>query len=261
MLIEKNSLLNRLPQNLDPNHALVLDGIRTCTHIIEESIRQLLQVLYQSSFDEKKPDNYRAFINVWTIIDNSYRLYKLFLETKRLINFEVDPSAIQELSKTGNLRHTFQHLDERIGEVFIKEKYPLFGQLSWIARKDITDNEGYIYSMICGYYPYNEQVFQPVNPAGKQLLNKIDLITISSIGRTGKNSFSRIDLTIDAILGSIKKCLDNIDFLLSNNKNLFDKVPSNDLDLIYQIKFEKTFDQKIICTEGKLFKRESDYEL
>ena len=256
MLIDNDSLLNYLPKKLDPKQALILDGIRTCTHIIEESIRQLYLTLYQCSFDDNKPENYKAFISTWTIIDNSYRLYRLLLEAQKLIKFNINPEAIKKLKETEQLRHTFQHLDERIEQVFIKEQYPFLGQLSWIARKNIKDNEGYMFCMVCGYYPYKKQVFAPINPAGKSLRNNIDLITINSVGRKGKNSFDKVQLTIDSLLTSVKTCIKDVELILKKNESLFKIENSSDIDLVYTIKFEVESNQKIICKEGgQLFKR------
>lgn len=248
MLIAKDSLINSLPKGLEPRLVLLLDGIRTCVHIINDSTSQLYTLLYQASFEANKPENHRSFVCFWTIIDNSYRLHKLLCAIQESIGFKINSSALAVLKSTDRFRHTFQHMDDRIEEIFVNKKYPLFGELSWIARDSVTAKEGFMYCMMCGYYPYSEQAFNPVNPAGVELRNRIDLITLNSAGRSG-NDFGSIQITLDSIISSITNCLIDIESFLSRNKSSFSSNPIGDIDLISLMKFEITSETEVTCHE------------
>lgn len=133
-LINKNSVLFRLPKNLNSKQRLVLDGIRYSVQIADQSFLSLLNSLFMYSATEPTLQSSAAiFANAWSIVDSLTRLDKL-LNCLTELHDQEPIKQFREKAKIGKIkrmRNHIQHLDERFDKL-VELRRPTWGTLTWI---------------------------------------------------------------------------------------------------------------------------------
>lgn len=133
IIIDENSVLNRLPVELDGYTLLILDSIRITLQMIQNdfnSIEKLLNKIEDSS--NRQNESIKAFGYVWGIIDKTSRLIKIYKKLPSKSNYKI----LDNLKIVDKFRNTFQHLDERIDESLLKKRLPFYGTISWFKLED-----------------------------------------------------------------------------------------------------------------------------
>jgi hypothetical protein len=237
-MLSTDSPLNRLPSNLHPNQVLLLDGVRTCALIAKDKTLELHRQLHSVSFTEKPPASHLIFDCAWSIIDNAYRFQKIARIFGSETGCSIDSAALASIDQVRALRNTIQHLDERIAQnAMMEEQAVPFGQIGWIARKGTSDDNGQIFSMTCGYYPFSEQKFNVLNPCGRVLLNTIDRVTLTALGRDSAGSYNLVSLSIEEVLTSIKLCMLKFEAFADEKMRAMPPAPKLYLDNLMHVSF------------------------
>lgn len=172
MIISKNSRLREVYKNIkiDEKRRLFLEGILFIVDSIDkryESIKVLLKP------DAPAMDD--AIRDAWVIVDNLYRL-KLVINSAPGLD-KSTPSyqlVIRKLSPVEPLRHFIEHYNGSLEQIY-KDIKPIVGHLGYL--KLLEDQKiGSVFAI-----PGSIRKFQGlgmVNPAGKQIRDNIDHITL-----------------------------------------------------------------------------------
>lgn len=172
MLIRKNSILNQLPNDkLSERERIFIEAIVHSINIIDVSYHRLAKLLIDDS------DNLATelpMIEVWNIIDSCHRLRCIIEKTpgikKRESWFQI---TVRKLKGTEDIRHFIQHYDREIDNLIDQVK-PLLGHLTWFHN--LNENEFKVGLIVPGAIRKFKGL-EVVNPAGKLVRGKIDLIT------------------------------------------------------------------------------------
>lgn len=203
MIIKSNSFLRRPSTKIHPEQIIIINAIRYSVDICEMAFNRLEKNLYE--FQEQYYDgNYIALIfsDVWTIINNGAILKKIICN-----NFNISDSdpIFGILSKLKGLRDTNQHLEERAFQIFdYPELPPVYGTISWYAKKKENDFEGILTTI------YSGTIFRSINaemenPAGKENAKIVNDIKFEGIERVGKNNFVKSSIYINHVIDDVKK--------------------------------------------------------
>lgn len=172
MIISHNSQLREVYKNtvIDEKRRLFLEGTIFILDTVDkryESIELLLKP------DAPVMDD--AIRDAWVIVDNLYRL-KLVIDSapgldKSTLSYQI---IIRKLSPVEPLRHFIEHYNGSLQQIY-KDTKPIVGHLGYL--KLLGDQKiGSVFAI-----PGSIRKFQGlgmVNPAGKQMRNSIDHITL-----------------------------------------------------------------------------------
>ncbi len=172
MIISQNSQLRVVYKNVavDEKRRLFLEGIIFILDTVDkryESIELLLKP------DAPVMDD--AIRDAWVIVDNLYRL-KLVIDSAPGLD-KSTPSyqlIIRKLSPVGPLRHFIEHYNGSLQQIY-KDIKPIVGHLGYL--KLLEDQKiGSVFAILGSIRKF--QGLGMVNPAGKQMRNNIDHITL-----------------------------------------------------------------------------------
>lgn len=167
-MIKKDSYFNKLPLDLGNKDIYLLEWIKYSFINIQVSYDRLLEKLTSISKWEKWHESI-IFLDLWSFIDNSTRLYKLIreysdnTELKKMWLFKLR----QELKQVTWFRNTYQHLDERLEEDLYKDKnLPLYWIIKWVSY--ITHEEFETHIMFA-WPAKTQKEIGVINPAWKDI--------------------------------------------------------------------------------------------
>lgn len=186
MTISPTSYLRTPPKLLKPKQVLVFNGIRYSIDICDFAFDRLTDNLYKFSFTEDGtiPAFPLVFSDVWTIINNSTIFYNIVTE---LFGIEKADPIFEKIRGIEFLRHTQQHIDERIDEVLLEKQLPIYGSLSWYAQLNPDSMDGKIITIDSGTITHRQSIKAPtVNPAGKANDKRINDIEFSTVIKINK---------------------------------------------------------------------------
>ena len=237
MIIKPNSFLRRPSTKIHPEQIIIFNAIRYSVDICEMAFNRLEKNLYE--FQEQYYDgNYIALIfsDVWTIINNGAILKKIICN-----NFNISDSdpIFGILSKLKGLRDTNQHLEERAFQIFdYPELPPVYGTISWYAKKKENDFEGILTTI------YSGTIFRSINaemenPAGKENAKIVNDIKFEGIERVGKNNFAKSSIYINHVIDDVKKIIQNFEIQFENQFKDIDTSERHVSDLILQFKIKE----------------------
>ena len=159
MIISPESPLRRLPQRLDREAVLFLDGIRLAIEMAEASLDRLGSALAELSRDDTPPELVQslvvsALLDAWAIIDSTHRLRELLQHMPGGKQKRPELQVFyRNTTSAETLRHFIQHLREKVSPV-AKGAVPLWGILSWRTTTDPKTGRERGYSIISGsFYP------------------------------------------------------------------------------------------------------------
>ena len=237
MIIKSNSFLRRPSTKIHPEQIIIINAIRYSVDICEMAFNRLEKNLYE--FQEQYYDgNYIALIfsDVWTIINNGAILKKIICN-----NFNISDSdpIFGILSELKGLRDTNQHLEERAFQIFdYPELPPVYGTISWYAKKKENDFEGILTTI------YSGTIFRSINaemenPAGKENAKIVNDIKFEGIERVGKNNFAKSSIYINHVIDDVKKIIQSFEIQFENQFKDIDTSERHVSDLILQFKIKE----------------------
>lgn len=243
--MKESTILNNIPAALRGKDILVLEGIRYALGIIFESYETLYKELNEASIktlNNKSLDGriyYRLFKESWAIVDFGWKLRNLLIQIDHPNEEEVkaqpeNPSAIniEFLTQLQGLRHTFQHLDERINEVFINENASVWGNLSWLY---MIDNKKVFSCVLFPGHPRGST--EVVNPAGLLMKPPLDHIRLTSINRKKE----KIKVNISELMQHLDNLMTKLEQVLKPQfETLNSKIIPQDMIIAAEITWGKT---------------------
>jgi hypothetical protein len=183
-MVKQDSVLRRLPAELDPVQRLYIDGIRHCAEIAELAYPRLQRTLTEIA---KQPPNgsattariASAFLDAWALVDVIDRFRLLWAS---LPGIPVKPNqttrTFAEIAENVRaLRNVADHLSQRIPYV-IAHKGTALGVLSWFTMLDQQKGEGVICTLVPGTMA--NQHSNVVNPGSKEIELPTGLIQLAA---------------------------------------------------------------------------------
>lgn len=207
MLISQTSPFRNIPTVIEPKQVIYFDGIKASVDIVDLCFNRLKDSLYKATFESDKIELHTTpliFSDCWSIISN----LTIFINILEELGISEDDPLLKKLRVVKLLRHTNQHLDERIGEVLFEKELPILGYLSWYAQKDTNSNDGIISTLYSGFITNKQNVnFAPDNPSGKlnnEIINDIELTSVIRVG----NKFENYTVNIIELISETEKVID-----------------------------------------------------
>jgi len=222
MIIKPNSFLRRPSTKIHPEQIIIINAIRYSVDISEMAFNRLEKNLYE--FQEQSYNgNYIALIfsDVWTIINNGAILKKIICNN---FNISDNDPILGILSKLKGLRDTNQHLEERAFQIYdYPELPPVYGTISWYAKKKENDFEGILTTI------YSGTIFRSINaemenPAGKENPKIVNDTKFEGIERVGKNNFVKSTIYINHVIDDVKTIIQNFEMQLKINLKILSQV-------------------------------------
>ena len=181
-MIGSNSILHRLPADLDNEQTLFLDGIRHAAEIADFAYNRLLTTLTKISVSEESNSESitLAYLDAWAIVDSidRYRtLWNLFPNSvleDEVTGLETDVEVFRNIR---NVRNVSDHLSQRV-KYILSNRGTALGGLSWCTILDIEKSEGVICTIIPG--TVGKQSGPIVNPSGKEMEIPTGLISLTA---------------------------------------------------------------------------------
>lgn len=184
-MIGLDSILRRLPPQLDRKQALFFDGIRHAVEIIQLAHSRLQQTLTDIALNYTstplKPELFTiAFLDAWALVDAIDRFRALWV---LLPNAQRGPApegvkTFSELSQpVRELRNVADHLAQRADYVIARQGTAL-GELSWYTALNPQGTAGLSCVLVPGTFSPGER--QLVNPAEKTFTYPTGLIHLAA---------------------------------------------------------------------------------
>jgi hypothetical protein len=228
MVLKPNSILNELPPQIGTKTLLIFDSLRFNLQVIDECWTTLLELLRKYSSKEISKNLPLLFHYVWSIVDNTQRFVKIY----ELLPSESNGKILEPLKCVQPFRHTFEHLDQRIDEAFLKVRFPFWGSLTWVY-KNVETQKMQTFITISGinYGTKHEGTVHVYNDSAEIISG----IQLESVKRNGE----RIQLRIDKLMDSLNQIVDSLEIHLeaqieNNNLKRMDWEYHKDLSLILQ---------------------------
>ena len=222
-ILQDNSILKNLPQ-IKFEQFLILDSMRFTIEIIEINYNELLIELEQMSKTGNK-NMPKTFNCVWNIVDNVQRLNEIYKKYPQ----DSELTLFKDIAEIKFFRHSYQHLEDRISEIVIDNKIPIFGAIKW----GVNDN-GKTFSCLAVSGNFYGNSMDIINPADCHNSPYISNITLITTVRQNKVTFEKelsISNLIDLLVDNVQK-LENS--LLLNNLELCDRKSVKDILLIFK---------------------------
>ena len=195
MLINKESIFNKIPIHLDQRQVFLIEGIRFCVNSISLSFEKLLSEIESiSSNGLRNESSVIIFKEAWSQIDTTYRLTNFI----KAISTNWDESKVKPggnfeyLMKTKPFRNSFQHIDERIDEYLLTLNAPIWGNISWLKMINQDSLQAFV---ISAGHPRNDFNNKIPNPLGLEFKSHIDHITIEAVQKNSNEPISSINLS------------------------------------------------------------------
>jgi hypothetical protein len=209
VLINENSPLRRLPNNLKARQAQFFDAIRFAAETVDLAYQGLLaHLLTLAGPDVTNPQVSAsvAFLYAWSMVDSAHRLHGLIENLPGLAKKNQSPEFRKFSEKADSvekLRNVVQHMETEIYKSAEAGK-AVWGTLSWL-RATRPGETIYTCLLVSGaMMPGGSHQF--INPAGLQIKMPIDHVTLTQ-GGTSVNLTEVVD-AIAAIIRLLEKALE-----------------------------------------------------
>lgn len=205
--------------------ALAIDAIRVILHSLEESTSRLENKLVayslrsiqgfsinnQSVNDINKSnisDSSSILSEIWTIIDNAHRLSELIGRIKGLSIHREYSLLMNDIE---DVRHSFQHLNERVKEYFNDETSQdcVFGNIYWRYRENISSQvftnyliTGFLFNQVS--LPPQDNLFENPLKYKKSIgVYDLNIMYVRKDGKDASATHTRVVINIDDIVKGI----------------------------------------------------------
>jgi len=171
MIIQENSILNSLPTaRIDSRELYYFEVTITIIKMLEINYSRIFEMIESK---DRKITQEPLIVEVWSIIDNFYRL-KIILDKIPGIK-KKEPwfqTMLKKLDSVEKPRHFIEHYDHEI-ENLQSKTLPPFGYLAYA----VVVNSKTIQTMIAVPGYVRKYHLTAINPAGRMFRQKVDLIT------------------------------------------------------------------------------------
>lgn len=187
-MLSENSVLARLPNNLDRKQALFLNGIRHAAEFAALAYERLAHSLTLIATTDIAKEEARSrcytsiFIDAWAIIDAFDRFRLLDKKFPGAVASASLPNAeTKELVETARkLRNVADHLAE-CADLVVSKNGTALGVLTWVTLSNENAESGATCALVPGGMPDGEIAL--VNAAGESARYPTDLIHLTAGGR------------------------------------------------------------------------------
>ena len=232
-MLSENSILTRLPQNLDRKQAIFLDGIRHAAEFASLAYERLAQsltlVATTDIAKERRSHCYTSiFIDAWAIVDafDRFRLLdKQFPGSGARVKL---PNAeIRKLVDTARkLRNVADHLAGCV-DLVVSKKGTALGVLTWVTLSNADGESGAMCALVPGGVPDGEIAM--VNAADEAARYPTDLIHLTAGGRR---------LSLSKLVAHMAKCIESIEQQLEMQLPHNSEKLARATDMLVKFKFE-----------------------
>ncbi|MES2483963.1 MAG: hypothetical protein V4609_18410 [Pseudomonadota bacterium] len=184
-MLAPNSVLRRLPVELDRKQALFFDGIRHAAEIAEFAHARLRRTLTEIALREEQPWSGEglstsAFLDAWSLVDVIDRFRALWLLLPHAVPDSL-PAGTKTFSEIAQpiraLRNVADHLAQRAEYVLAQEGTAL-GVLSWCTVLEPDRTKAVICTIVPG--TMQRRSVPGMNPAGRAMDLPTGLIQLTA---------------------------------------------------------------------------------
>jgi hypothetical protein len=144
VLLGRDSVLRKLPVNLEPKQALFLDGIRHAAEILDVTYGRLRKSLTKLALHPPTPDEIpevftHVFLDAWGFVDAIDRFRMMYSKMPGLIFGKPKdgiPPLLEVTQEFRNLRNVADHLATRADYVLSRNGSAM-GELSWLTGVEL----------------------------------------------------------------------------------------------------------------------------
>jgi hypothetical protein len=184
-MVNRDSILRRLPPTLNGKKVLFLDGIRHAGEIAGLAYARLQQHLTHIALEDdgKNVDDAiftAAFLDAWALVDVIDRFRALWLLMPNAVLRDPPPGkkSFTELTEPlRNLRNVADHLAQR-AEYVVSRSGCALGELSWYTGRPPDGRKGIICTIVPGTIRPGSRF--AVNPAGQKVELPTGLIHLTA---------------------------------------------------------------------------------
>lgn len=238
MIIPINSHIRYVPIEIHPDQVITFNAMRYCADICEVSYLRLINNL--SILTDKGNieclDFPTILLDIWSVINNSVIFKNLMCREFKIINSE---EKFSEISKAIKLRNTNQHIDERLSEAFVNNKYPIYGSLSW--RKSIDNGTEFIISSFySGTFTNKKEISNNISNTDDiefdEVIQRIEFTGVVREGKKGNYVFREEKVSISKIISEMIWWISELDRGLANLNQKVTFTKKHENDLLIQLK-------------------------
>lgn len=245
-MITSNSPLRNIPTKTLSANVAAFDAICYSLDIVDLAYKRLEKNLFDFVYPANlpRPSTPELFGDIWTIINNLTIFQDILAKV-----FEIDKNdpLYKSITNVKELRHTSQHIADRIGEVFSKSNMSIYGKLSWYAQKEINAAEGLVTTIYSGSYTGKNQVSvsvaNPLDGPMDRLIYNIDFTgVIRTKGKDGKQTFREKTVRIENLMMGLEKIVGHLEIQLARQFNELDeeiRSKTHRKDLVFQLQTKK----------------------
>lgn len=245
-MIARKSLLRNVPTKTHPAHVAAFDAICYSLDIVDLAYNRLEKNLFDFVYPKKtaRPSMPELFSDIWSIINNVTVFQDILAGV-----FGIDKKDLlfESIRNVKELRHTSQHLAERIEEVISTSNIPIYGKLSWYAQKETNAKEGIITSVYSGSFTGKDRVSNSVaHPLDGLLDRRVYNIDFTGVIRTkgeeGKQTFREETVRIENLIMGLEKVVGHLEAQLAGQFNELNEEELSKIhrkDLVFQLKTKK----------------------
>lgn len=187
MTLEKDSPFFRLPPNLDPVQAHFFEGLALSAQMAHESYTRLAAALWKltsqavegSEDQDLGSDLPPIFMDAWMVVDAINRFRALQHQMPNLKKRKSYKEFMRVTEPVEDLRNIIQHLNQNL-QAMARSGDPAWGELKWFAYTDRSKKIGHSCHLAAGRFQNGAVTF--LDPAGKQLRSRLDLVTLACKG-------------------------------------------------------------------------------
>lgn len=215
-LLNRQSILKTFPRTISFEQYLILDAIRFTIEIIQINYDELLEELQNISFGKDK-NIPKVFNSAWNIIDYIQRLNEIYKKFPQ----QTELTLFKDIAEIKFFRHSYQHLEDRIKEIIIDKRLPVFGAIKWAVN---DNNKLFSCLAISGkFYGKETQIINPADIVDKALISQITLMTTV---RQEKQTFEK-EIVISDLINSLKSNIEKLETGLSSSLKQKGLLPEN----------------------------------
>lgn len=213
VLIKKNSILKKIPDEINQKQAQYFDAIRINCEIIDSSFKKLNSIL-KNILNQKicKPNHSLPLLYAWTIVDCSHRLRELMKRIPKLSSNKFQPKKnfLDETQSIEPFRHFIQHLDKEIENRIhsTNQIHPPFGSISFLGKVSDSENEYCHISVISGLLKNMDQAINLIKISNDMFDSEQIVSNISLNFYNEQVSLSELYISINKFIKALEQFLE-----------------------------------------------------
>jgi len=184
MIVNYDSSLGALPDNIDSKQRVILDGMLYAFRIIDLAMNRLNVALAEISY-EKGDKNYRhfcftaAYSDIWSIINSIHSIRELVRKFDSERNSDEVRGFLNDTEDASLLRNMINHLRGRY-ESLAAKKQATWGEIRWVMLSE----DGSIKTHLISAGAVIEGKINVENPLGKEVSTGVNLVSLDAHGKT-----------------------------------------------------------------------------